>query len=142
MNKKVQGLKDDKDKHEWDLVPLDIVQEVIPVYKFGLKYSKDNWRKGFQYSRIYNSLMRHLLAFWHGENCDCESKKPHLAHALWNIITLIYLTKYYQNMDDRPKQSEKKEKRKMYDDTGKYLLISLVMFMLVLIIIMFELKLF
>ena len=41
---------------------------------------------GFYYSTIYDSLQRHLNAFWGGENNDPESGLSHLALADSNLM--------------------------------------------------------
>jgi hypothetical protein len=54
-----------------------------------LKYEKNNWRKGFDYSSVCDSLERHYASWKEGEDFDAESGLPHLAHIAWNIAVLI-----------------------------------------------------
>ena len=43
-----------------------------------------------------DALVRHLVAYINGEELDEESGKPHLAHALCNLVYLIELKRYYK----------------------------------------------
>ena len=55
------------------------------------KYPKsDNWKlveDGI--NRYADSLMRHLLKHYSGEEKDPETGLPHLFHAGWNMLTII-----------------------------------------------------
>ena len=48
--------------------------------------------------------MRHLHAFWTGEETDSESGLPHLAHAAWHCMVLFTFSRSeeYSDFDDRP----------------------------------------
>jgi hypothetical protein len=81
----------------------DIVAEHDPKYS-SVSYSisgEGNWEQGMTWSRCYNSCMRHLLAFWRGEEMDPESGLPHLAHAICNIIFLYEYQTRSIGKDDR-----------------------------------------
>lgn len=82
------------------------------------KYGKYNWALGQEFHTPYDSLMRHILAFWSGENEDKESLRNHLLHAAANCM--IMWTSYElnnQSLDTRfsgfsaqaikPKQGDK-----------------------------------
>jgi hypothetical protein len=104
------GVKYDKDKLRYDLVPAYPMEQLAEVYTFGArKYSEWNWVKGIKYSRLIAALFRHFWAFVRGEDIDPESGLPHLAHALWNITSLLYFSKYRPDLDDR--QLVRKESR-------------------------------
>lgn len=55
------------------------------------KYPKsDNWKlvdDGM--NRYADSLMRHLLKYYSGEEVDPETGLPHLFHAGWNMLAVI-----------------------------------------------------
>ena len=92
-----------EDKSGVDQIPIDVLIEWGQVYTFGAKkYGRDNWKLGTDYHEFYGSALRHLFAFWGGEDIDPESGLSHLAHALWNIAAI----RHYQNKglgtDDRP----------------------------------------
>ena len=69
-----------------------------------------NYRAGFEWSKAYNALVRHLLAFWGGEDTDPESGEPHLAHALWNTHVLLSFSLGDYGKDDRPGSLPKQPK--------------------------------
>ena len=101
------AVKFDQGKLDWSLIPIDSVEEILKVLEFGkVKYDSWNWAKGegFKYSRVFNSTIRHLFAWFRGEDKDPESGLSHLAHAGCNILFLLYFVKHknrYTNNDDR-----------------------------------------
>lgn len=107
LNTAATAVKYDQEKADWSMMPWDSVEEILKVLEFGKrKYSAWNWAQGdgFKYSRIFNSLMRHMFAWFRGEDNDPESGLSHLAHAGCNILFLIYFVKHknkYKNNDDR-----------------------------------------
>lgn len=86
------------------------------VLAFGAKkYHQRNFMvaPGMEWSRVYDSLLRHLLAFWGGEWLDQESGLPHIAHVMCN---LQFLWHYHENPgyeagDDRPSRVEGEGRR-------------------------------
>ncbi len=91
-----------EDKSGVDQIPVDVLMEWGQVYTFGAsKYGRNNWKLGTDYHEFYASALRHLFAFWGGEDIDPESGLSHLVHALWNIAAI----RHYQNKglgtDDR-----------------------------------------
>jgi len=85
-----------------DQIPPEILLELGSIYTYGeRKYARSNWKKGNNWSEFYGSALRHLFAFWSGEEFDPESGKPHLAHALWNITTLRYFQRHELGTDNR-----------------------------------------
>lgn len=105
-----QAIKYDAGKLDWSLIPWDSVEEILKVLEFGKqKYSSWNWAtgEGFKYTRVFNSLVRHLFAWIRGEDVDPESGLSHLAHAGCNIFFLLYFVKNkarFANNDDRAAQ--------------------------------------
>jgi len=101
------AVKYDSGKLDWSILPLDSVEEIIKVLEFGKnKYAAWNWAngEGFKYTRVFNSLTRHIFAWVRGEDNDPESGLSHLAHAGCNILFLLYYIKHknrYPNNDDR-----------------------------------------
>lgn len=97
-------------KVQFDLLPVEMLEEMARMYEFGnRKYEKDNWKKGFPYSTLYSAAMRHLTAFWKGENDDPESGMSHLTHAAWNMWTLLWLVRNDKGLDNRNNNSETNE---------------------------------
>lgn len=54
-------------------------------------------------------MMRHLLAWWDGEENDPESGLPHTYHILMNAAMLVeYEQTLGEEFDDRPDKDRKK----------------------------------
>ena len=98
-----KDLKKDTGKLRLDLLPVDALEEVSKVYAFGAKkYAEHSWEAGMKLSRVYAALLRHLFAWWRGEDYDKESGLLHLAHVAWNAITLLtYALREVRGIDDR-----------------------------------------
>jgi hypothetical protein len=108
---KVAGtaLKFDQDKLDWSLLPWDTLEEIIKVLQFGAgKYSPWNWAEGdgFKYNRLFNSSMRHFIAwFWRREDKDPETGLSHIAHLGCNVLFLLHYIlngNKFKNNDNRP----------------------------------------
>ena len=100
-----EALRDDNGKPPIHLIPPDVILRLARVYQYGAKkYAPRNWEKGMDWSRMYDSAMRHLLAFWDGEDIDSESGLPHIDHALWNVAGLAHYAAFYRDRDDRPRK--------------------------------------
>lgn len=86
----------------FDLIPPDAMRVVAEVYGKGAeKYEANNWRRGYDWSLAYAAMMRHLHAFWNGEDLDRESGLPHLAHAVFHCLTLLTFMVEHPQYDDR-----------------------------------------
>lgn len=84
-------------------IPREALWELGRVYAFGEeKYDDYNFRKGYDWSLSYDAMLRHLTAFWDGEDVDEESKLHHMAHAVWNGICLLFFSLRRRGNDDRP----------------------------------------
>lgn len=79
-------------KLRWDLLPLDLIEELVKVYDYGAKkYYPESWKEipdGYQ--RLKGAALRHLVAFEKGETIDSESGLNHLVQASWNLLTCYY----------------------------------------------------
>lgn len=96
------GNRYNKNKTRWSLLPWDAIERVILVYQFGAKkYSDRNWEQGLSYSDTFESLMRHITAWYNGEQVDPESGLSHLLHAAFNILALITFETRGVGKDDR-----------------------------------------
>lgn len=80
-------------KPRWELLPIEVLEEVVKVYTFGAeKYAENSWQNlenGKE--RYYAALMRHLVAWRKGETKDEESQLHPLSHVIWNAIALLWL---------------------------------------------------
>lgn len=97
--------KTDDGKPTFELLPIDLFAETNKVLQHGKnKYGVNNWRKkeGFKYSRCYNALLRHMLAWWFGQDYDKETGLSHLSHAMCNLLFLMYHFQNNKEADDRP----------------------------------------
>lgn len=97
------GVKFDDAKPRMDLVPVSAIRALADVLTMGAtKYGDRNWEKGLAWGRVYGATMRHLLAWWHGEDLDAESGLCHLKHALCNVAFLVEYVERATGTDDRP----------------------------------------
>mgnify|MGYP001558282212 CR=1 FL=1 len=62
-----------------------------------------NWEAGFDWSRPYDALQRHLTAWWEGEDLDPESGLSHLAHCGCCLLFLLAFQLRRTGRDDRSK---------------------------------------
>lgn len=97
--------KNDSDKaHRPELLPAEALLEISKVFAFGAKkYSDNNWRGGFKYTRVLGALLRHLFAFMRGEDNDPETGLSHIAHAGCNVLFLLTFILTKTGTDDRCK---------------------------------------
>lgn len=104
---KETAVKFDNDKVDWMILPYDALEEIIKVMEFGArKYARGNFAsgEGLEYTRVLNSLMRHILAFSRGEDLDPETGISHMAHAGCNVLFLLHYIKNpekFKNNDNR-----------------------------------------
>lgn len=90
-------------KIRWDLMPVVAMRDTAQIWTFGAeKYGDRNWEKGFDWSGPFASMMRHLQAWWAGEDFDPESGLSHLAHAACNLQMLQHFEYHYREGDNRP----------------------------------------
>lgn len=102
--KQAEGVKADDGKLPWHLMPGDALEEIVKVLDFGQrKYAARNWEKGMAWHRPYSALMRHMWAWWRGEDKDQETGLSHLAHAGCCILFLLSFELRRTGTDDRPK---------------------------------------
>lgn len=98
-----EGRKDDGGKAPWHLLPPDALNEIVLVLEFGArKYGDRNWERGMAWSRPFSALMRHMWAWWRGEDFDPETGYSHLAHAGCCILFLMTYRGRDVGVDDRP----------------------------------------
>ncbi len=108
-NEKGSGARYNVGKPDLSIIPLSTLEGEARVWEYGAKkYSRDNWKKGMQWSVPFASLMRHLAAWQSGEDLDEETKLSHLAHAMCNLRMLTYYSEQYKEGDDRYKVSPDK----------------------------------
>jgi len=92
--KKIEGVKYDKAKSDYSLIPPTALEDVVKVLTFGAaKYDRHNWKKLENLEdRYFAAAQRHLWAVMRGETHDPESGEHHYAHAL---CCIMYLLEFY-----------------------------------------------
>ena len=77
--------------------------EATKVLEFGAaKYKAWNWAKGMPWSVPTGCVLRHAQQIINGQHFDEESKRPHMAHIVCNMMMLAYYLDAYPEGDDRP----------------------------------------
>lgn len=102
----MKAMKYDDEKVRMELLPPVSLERIAEVFTYGaVKYDDWNWANSMKASRLYGALMRHMNAWYQGENLDPESGLPHLAHAGCCIMMLLDSMELHGSVvDDRPKK--------------------------------------
>jgi hypothetical protein len=91
----------------YDLIPTVPLEALAKHYGIGAqKYLNRNWERGYAWSLSYAALMRHLQAFWSGEDLDEETQSPHLAAVVFHAFAMMEFGKTHPEKDDRPVRKE------------------------------------
>jgi hypothetical protein len=114
----------------FDLIPTGPLRELAEHFGVGAsKYADHQWRKGYEWSKSYAALMRHLNAFWNGQDFDVCSNDPegcsqvdadgkpftatredacfnhtgshHMAAVAWHAFALLEFKDAFPDFDDR-----------------------------------------
>lgn len=102
LHPQVGGTKHDQDKPRFELLSYPFLLGISQVLTFGArKYEAHNWRKGITYSRCFGAIMRHLWAWWWGEDNDPETGMSHLWHAGCELMFLTEFEQIRKDLDDR-----------------------------------------
>jgi len=97
-----KAVKHDSDKPKFDLLPWEALESVAHVMTYGAaKYGAHNWRAGLEWGRLFGACLRHMSAYWRGEDNDKESGLPHLAHAAACVLMLLSSVITGRGKDDR-----------------------------------------
>lgn len=98
-----EGVKFDDGKLPYELLAPEMLEDVSRVLQFGAaKYAPRNWEKGMAWGRVFGAAMRHLWAWWRGEEKDPETGFSHLAHAACCVMFLLAYERRKVGTDDRP----------------------------------------
>lgn len=91
-------------------VPLDNISLVAQYYEAAVMaqgattYGAYNWcDHSMKASTYYNAILRHLNAWWGGEDIDPKSGLPHMAHIRANTGIILDQQEAGRLIDDRPK---------------------------------------
>jgi hypothetical protein len=100
----VNAIRHNKNKLRYDLCPAIAQREYAKVWTQGLeKYPAGNWEKGFPFSLVIASAMRHLEAMRLGEMIDNESGLLHSAHLMCNAAMLTEFHFTHPELNDLKK---------------------------------------
>lgn len=106
QEKQEAGSKFDAGKARIDLIAPEMLIGTAEILDFGAKkYGERNWEAGMSWSRPFAALMRHMWAWWAGEEKDAETGKSHLFHAACCLMFLIAFEARKVGKDDRAKIS-------------------------------------
>lgn len=101
------AIKHDGAKPRISLIPRCAIEQEAKVLTLGAeKYAVDNWRGGFEWRRLIDATLRHVLAFADGENDDPETHQSHLAHARCELGFLMEHVEHRLGTDDRYVRSQ------------------------------------
>lgn len=97
-----KGLKDSYNKISYADLPWKAIEAVAKVDRWGKrKYPRGNSKKEHSYTQLWDAAFRHLKTAILKEDLDSESEEEHLAHAAWNILTLLECKLNDKLIDDR-----------------------------------------
>lgn len=60
-----------------------------------IKYGPNNWKKGFKESVFISHALEHIRLHFHG-----DTSEDHIAHACWNLFTLMHFQETKPEMMD------------------------------------------
>jgi len=96
------AVKADGSKNRVELIDPDFILGLGEVLTGALPdHGEHNWAKGFQWTRIIGSSMRHLLAIARGEDTDPDTGLLHAYHLGTNAMFLAYYYRTGAGTDNR-----------------------------------------
>jgi len=102
--KENKAFRTNENKLRYDLCPAIAQREYAKVWTQGLeKYPARNWEKGFLFSEVIASAMRHLEAMRLGQMIDEESGLLHSAHLMANAAMLTEFHFTHPELNDLKK---------------------------------------
>jgi hypothetical protein len=106
----MSGTKYDSGKLRLELVPVEATEAIARAMTYGaVKYGDWNWAQGIDHSRLYAAALRHMTAYFRGEDVDAESGNHHLDHALASLAMLKASVQNKLGADTRPAYNRKGE---------------------------------
>jgi hypothetical protein len=99
--KYVQAQKDGKDPMEFILLGILAGESRVLAHGAG-KYGRRNWRKDpIKLSTYQGAILRHLTAFFEGEDMDPDSGESHLQHIRACCAVMLDAMEHGTAIDDR-----------------------------------------
>lgn len=109
QNGKSQGTKFDNGKADLSLIPMISMVEEARAFMVGeKKYGRYNYCKGMEASRLMGACMRHLTAWFDGEENDPIDGQHHLGAAKACISMILRQKELGTLIDNRYKPEEAK----------------------------------
>jgi hypothetical protein len=109
MNKDTSKASNPKDmvgikKAPMSTVPTGVLMEVgVAMLEGALKYGRHNYRSiGVRSSVYYDAALRHLGAWWEGEDRDPDSGLSHITKCIASLVVLRDAMRQGNLNDDRP----------------------------------------
>lgn len=91
----------------FDLVPVGPLTQLAEHYGRGAeKYEDRNWEKGIDWSLNYAALIRHVTAWWAGEDLDEDTGSTHMAAVAWHAFALMEYAHTHPELDNRPRKDD------------------------------------
>jgi hypothetical protein len=83
------------------LIPTYPLRELVRVFGIGAKkYRPRGWEAGMEWSRIFDAMNRHILAWLDGETHDPTDGQHHLASVAWAALVLMEYERTHPEFDD------------------------------------------
>lgn len=91
-------------KMPFSTIPTQVMAEVgLAMMEGALKYGRHNYRlAGARASVYYDAFMRHVTAWWEGQDIDPDSGLPHVVKAIACLAVLRDCQLNGNLVDDRP----------------------------------------
>lgn len=85
------GAKRSGVRPRYDLIPLEAMLAIAERFTFGLKYGKDNWKRGGPafFEDAKNHAIHHMMSYAAGDESE-ETSEQNLGAALWNLAALCW----------------------------------------------------
>ena len=84
------AIKYDQDKVDFSLLTRAMLEPMTRALMYGeRKYSRGNFRTGFENTRLTSAALRHIFAYLDREEHDPESGVSHLGHAMAALAMLL-----------------------------------------------------
>jgi len=100
---KFEAPKYDDGKLMFELLMPGPLRQVVAVLTYGAKkYEANSYRCGLKWSRYVGAALRHIWAWYGGEEYDPESGLHHLAHAICCLLFLLDFVDIKPEFDNRP----------------------------------------
>ena len=98
----MSGMKHDQGKPDLSLIPyMALIHEAEAFMDGERKYGRHNFRKGFKTSRLAAAALRHVFAYYAGEQVAADSGVHHLGHARACLAMILQLEHDGAIDDDR-----------------------------------------